>query len=88
MVDANILQGAIFHEDAEGTEVTDSIVDEGKKGNAENLWTPVETKLKQVKAQLKPAAHRVIPKLIIFTVNLSMRHFLVSISFLSFICLY
>lgn len=52
MVDANILQGAIFHEDAEGTEVTDSIVDEGKKGNA------VETKLKQVKAQLKPAAHR------------------------------
>lgn len=82
MVDANILQGAIFHEDAEGTEVTDSIVDEGKKGNA------VETKLKQVKAQLKPAAHRVIPKLIIFTVNLSMRHFLVSISFLSFICLY
>ena len=67
MTDANILQGAIFHEDAmeyiDGTETNKSGQGESRKGNAENLWNPLESKSKQLndksKPKPKPAAHRV-----------------------------
>lgn len=65
MIDANIFQGAIFHEDAteevDGTETNKSDPSESRKGNAENLWNPLESKSKQLsdKSKPKPAAHRV-----------------------------
>lgn len=64
MIDANIFQGAIFHEDAteevDGTETNKSDPSESRKGNAENLWNPLESKSKQLsdKSKPKPAAHR------------------------------
>ncbi|XP_023874497.1 uncharacterized protein LOC111987036 [Quercus suber] len=62
MADANILQGAIFHEDimevAEEIETVKSEQHESRKGNLENLWNPLESKSKQLKDKSKPAAHR------------------------------
>ncbi|XP_062080997.1 uncharacterized protein LOC133785790 isoform X2 [Humulus lupulus] len=64
MTDANILQGAIFHEDAmedtDGIEPNKSDQSESRKGNGENLWNPLESKSKQLnnKSKPKPAAHR------------------------------
>ena len=50
MADANILQGAIFHEDimevAEELETVKSEQHESRKGNLENLWNPLESKSK------------------------------------------
>lgn len=63
MADANILQGAIFHEDAaenaEDIETVRSEQHESRKGNLENLWNPLDTKSMQLKDRSKPAAHRV-----------------------------
>lgn len=61
MTDANILQGAIFHEDAiedmEGIELGESKQAKEQKGNGENRWNPLE-KPRQLKDKPKPAAHR------------------------------
>lgn len=63
MADANILQGAIFHEDAmedaEEIEASKSEQCESRKGKSENLWNPLDTKSKQIKDKSKPAVHRV-----------------------------
>lgn len=63
MTDANILQGAIFHEDApediDRIEVVESKKVEGQKGNGENQWKPLESKPRQLNDKPKPAAHRV-----------------------------
>lgn len=65
MTDANIFQGAIFHEDVmediDGTETNKSDQSESRKGNVENMWNPLESKSKQLndKSKPKPAAHRV-----------------------------
>ncbi|RVW88715.1 hypothetical protein CK203_043793 [Vitis vinifera] len=60
MADANILQGAIFHEDAvEDTEAIEAIKSDqvaARNKNAENIMKPLETKPKPPK--LKPAVHR------------------------------
>lgn len=60
MADANILQGAIFHEDAvEDTEAIEAIKSDqvaARNKNAENIMKPLETKPKPLK--LKPAVHR------------------------------
>lgn len=62
MADANILQGAIFHEDAiedpYGSGLTESAEVESQKENAGDL--PKILEAKQVKSSAKPAAHRVI----------------------------
>lgn len=64
MTDANIFQGAIFHEDAvevtNGTENNKSNRPQNGNGNGnvENLWNPLESKSKQVNDKAKPAAHR------------------------------
>ncbi|KAF5446466.1 hypothetical protein F2P56_032093 [Juglans regia] len=62
MADANILQGAIFHEDAmedaEEIEPSKSEQSESRKGKSENLWNPLDTKSKQIKDKSKPAVHR------------------------------
>ncbi|KAJ0052619.1 hypothetical protein Pint_01462 [Pistacia integerrima] len=62
MTDANILQGAIFHEDAaediDRTEVVESKKVEGQKGNGETQWKPLESKPRQLNDKPKPAAHR------------------------------
>ncbi|KAK4845717.1 hypothetical protein QYF36_008284 [Acer negundo] len=62
MADANILQGAIFHEDAfediDRVEVVESKQSEGQKGNGEIRWDPLESKPRQLKDKPKPAAHR------------------------------
>ncbi|PON65978.1 Fungal lipase-like [Trema orientale] len=64
MTDANIFQGAIFHEDAmediDGTETDKPDQSESRRGNVENLWNPLESKSKQLndKSKPKPAAHR------------------------------
>lgn len=60
MTDANILQGAIFHEDSVGIiDVVESKKVEGQKGNGENQWKPLESKPRQLNDKPKPAAHRV-----------------------------
>ncbi|KAG2669700.1 hypothetical protein I3760_14G045200 [Carya illinoinensis] len=61
MADANILQGAIFHdsvEDAEEIDAVQSKQHESQTGNSEYLGNPLETKSKQLKDKSKPAAHR------------------------------
>ncbi|KAL5562194.1 hypothetical protein UlMin_031941 [Ulmus minor] len=64
VTDANIFQGAIFHEDAiediDGTETNKSDQTESRKGNVESMWNPLESKSKQLKdnSKPKPAAHR------------------------------
>ncbi|KAM2989821.1 hypothetical protein FF2_003747 [Malus domestica] len=56
MTDANIFQGAIFHEDvAEDTNETETTnPPENRKGNGEHLWNPLESKANKA----KPAAHQ------------------------------
>ncbi|KAL5798653.1 hypothetical protein ACOSQ2_003473 [Xanthoceras sorbifolium] len=62
MTDANILQGAIFHEDAfediDKIEVVESKQSEGLKGNGEIWWDPLKSKPRLLKDKPKPAAHR------------------------------
>lgn len=62
MADANIFQGAIFHEDnvedTNGIESSESAELSGQKNNGENLSKLVEPMPKQTKPSLKPAAHR------------------------------
>ncbi|XP_039005727.1 uncharacterized protein LOC120133147 isoform X1 [Hibiscus syriacus] len=62
MADANILQGAIFHEDVmedvDRIELTEAKRGERQKGNEENQFNPLESKFKQIKDRPKPAAHR------------------------------
>ncbi|XP_045787804.1 uncharacterized protein LOC123883122 isoform X2 [Trifolium pratense] len=61
IADANILQGAIFHEDA--AEESDAHVEtESDKGEnqsgKEYTWNPLESRSKQMKSKYKPAVHR------------------------------
>ncbi|KAH9603655.1 hypothetical protein KSS87_009231 [Heliosperma pusillum] len=62
MADANIFQGALFHEDemedVEEAEVSELDITNGRKGNVETRSKTPETKAKQMKHKLKPAAHR------------------------------
>lgn len=62
IADANILQGAIFHEDAaeesDGHVATESDKGENQSGK-EYMWNPLESRSKQMKSKYKPAAHRV-----------------------------
>ncbi|WJX91827.1 hypothetical protein P8452_73550 [Trifolium repens] len=61
IADANILQGAIFHEDA--AEESDAHIEtESDKGEnqsgKEYVWNPLESRSKQMKSKYKPAVHR------------------------------
>lgn len=62
IADANILQGAIFHEDAvaesDANASTESDKGENQNGKEYN-WNPLESRSKQLKSKYKPAAHRV-----------------------------
>ncbi|XP_022758770.1 uncharacterized protein LOC111305465 isoform X2 [Durio zibethinus] len=62
MADANILQGAIFHEDAmediDRIELNEANQGEIQKVNGENQFNSLESKPKQIKDRPKPAAHR------------------------------
>ncbi|KAL2932738.1 Protein EDS1 [Bienertia sinuspersici] len=62
VADANIFQGALFHEDnlevMEEAEVTESDVANGRKGNVESYAKTLETKSKHLKPKWRPAAHR------------------------------
>ncbi|KAI4354206.1 hypothetical protein L6164_003096 [Bauhinia variegata] len=62
VADANILQGAIFHEDAVEEHDGSAAIEpaQGENGNrkGENLWNPLESRPKQLKSKSKPAAHR------------------------------
>ncbi|KDP45262.1 hypothetical protein JCGZ_15127 [Jatropha curcas] len=61
VTDVNILQGAIFHEDAmvaTQMEALESSQCESQKANGEGQRHPLEPKPKQMKDQPKPAAHR------------------------------
>lgn len=64
MADANIFQGAIFHEDAEeslhGIQSTESTKFSGQQANGENSSKSVEEMPKQTKPTPKPAVHRVL----------------------------
>ncbi|XP_021720157.1 uncharacterized protein LOC110687822 [Chenopodium quinoa] len=61
MADANIFQGALFHENdmevMEETDISESDMSNGRKGNVDSL-AKTETKPKQLKHKLRPAAHR------------------------------
>ncbi|KAE9600821.1 putative P-loop containing nucleoside triphosphate hydrolase, alpha/Beta hydrolase [Lupinus albus] len=61
IADANILQGAIFHEDAveesDGCAATESDQVENQNGK-EYTWNPLETRFKRQKSKSKPAVHR------------------------------
>jgi len=63
MADANILQGAIFHEDAIedncGISTTESTQVDSRKINVENPSRSLEEKPRQSKPIPKPAVHRV-----------------------------
>ncbi|KAG8642010.1 uncharacterized protein LOC110627971 isoform X2 [Manihot esculenta] len=62
VTDVNILQGAIFHEDAmedaAQMEAIESVQGESQRGNGEGQQNPLESKPKHLKDQPKPAAHR------------------------------
>lgn len=62
MADANILQGAIFHEDAvkdtDQVNTTESNPAGNQKGTGENHLNSSELKFRQLKDRPKPAAHR------------------------------
>lgn len=62
MTDANIFQGAIFHEDGVeedyGNEMTESAQVDSEKVNLDSLPKTLEAKPKQPKPVLKPAVHR------------------------------
>ncbi|KAL1366830.1 hypothetical protein AAHE18_02G006600 [Arachis hypogaea] len=61
IADANILQGAIFHEDApeaaDGRAHAESDKGENLNGK-EYMWNPLESRPKQINSKSKPAAHR------------------------------
>ncbi|RDX79434.1 hypothetical protein CR513_40140 [Mucuna pruriens] len=61
IADANILQGAIFHDDAVeefGTHaLTEPDRDENQNGK-DYMWNPLQSRSKQQKSKYKPAAHR------------------------------
>ncbi|KAF7825870.1 lipase class 3 family protein [Senna tora] len=61
IADVNILQGAIFHEDAveepEGHAAPESDQGGNQNGKVENMW-PLDSRSKQLKSKLQPAAHR------------------------------
>ncbi|XVE72682.1 hypothetical protein DITRI_Ditri11bG0058400 [Diplodiscus trichospermus] len=62
MADANILQGAIFHEDVmediDQIEVAETNQGERQKGNGENQFNTLDSKPKRINDRPKPAAHR------------------------------
>ncbi|KAJ7961646.1 lipase class 3 family protein [Quillaja saponaria] len=62
MVDANILQGAIFHEDAvelpDGAETTKSPHIEAQSGKVDNSLNSLGSRSKQLREKSKPAVHR------------------------------
>ncbi|KAJ6687120.1 F21O3.11 PROTEIN [Salix purpurea] len=62
MTDVNILQGAIFHEDTGEDTVRMDVVESGQyesqKDSGENHLNASQSKPKQLKDQIKPAAHR------------------------------
>lgn len=58
MTDANILQGAIFHEDTVRMDVVESGQCESQKDSVENYLNASQSKPKQLEDQIKPAAHR------------------------------
>lgn len=62
MTDVNILQGAIFHEDTGEDTVRMDVVESGQyesqKDSGENRLNASQSKPKQLKDQIKPAAHR------------------------------
>lgn len=64
IADANILQGAIFHDDAveefdtHALTETEPEKDENQNGNGYR-WNPLQSRSKQRKKKYKPAAHRV-----------------------------
>lgn len=63
IADANIFQGAIFHEDAleeiEGNEVLKHDPAGGQNQKGQNVGKPFQAKSDQLKNKPKPAAHRV-----------------------------
>lgn len=63
IADANIFQGAIFHEDAleeiEGNEVHKHDQAGGQNQKGQNIEKPLQAKSDQLKNKPKPAAHRV-----------------------------
>lgn len=75
VTDVNILQGAIFHEDAmedaAQMEAIESVQGESQRGNGEGQQNPLESKPKHLKDQPKPAAHRVRQLVVIFAVHLN-----------------
>ncbi|KAI8523319.1 hypothetical protein RHMOL_Rhmol13G0064100 [Rhododendron molle] len=62
MADANIFQGAIFHEDAAddlyGIATTESVTVDSQKIRVENVSKSLEAKPRQPKSSPKPAVHR------------------------------
>lgn len=62
VADANIFQGALFHEDdmevMEEAEVAESDMASGQKGSVDSQAKTLETKHKQLKYKRRPAAHR------------------------------
>ena len=74
MADANILQGAIFHEDAVEDNVvttTESAQFDNQKINVENLPKSLEAKPRQENPTPKPAVHRVREQFGIFSYHIS-----------------
>lgn len=76
MTDANILQGAIFHEDAREKSAQMEAIESGQcdsqKGLGENQLNPLESKRKKLEDRPKPAAHRVRQQSIIFIIHFNM----------------
>lgn len=62
VADANILQGALFHEDdmedVEEAEIAEVDITKIRQGNAETHLKTLEAKPKQLNHKIKPAAHR------------------------------
>lgn len=62
VADANILQGALFHEDdmeyVEETEIAEVDITNGQQGNIESRKKTLDAKPKQLNRKIKPAAHR------------------------------
>lgn len=62
IADANILQGAIFHEDVAEESDAHAANESDKCENSngkEYMWNPLESRSIQTKSNYKPAAHRV-----------------------------
>lgn len=71
IADANILQGAIFHDDAfeesDKHDATESDEDENQNGK-DYMWNPLQSRPKKLKSKYKPAAHRVNKSVIQYNV--------------------